>query len=72
MIQFHVDDQPTDRNYKNDIYIVLYDTIEEQVITVTMKILQDVIFFISKKKIDFLQVKQIELLLCDLNFETVT
>ncbi|KAM3719237.1 EF-hand calcium-binding domain-containing protein [Dirofilaria immitis] len=35
------DDQPIDRNYKNDIYIVLYDVIEEQVVTVTMKILKD-------------------------------
>ncbi|EFO23444.2 hypothetical protein LOAG_05044 [Loa loa] len=34
-------DQPTDRNYKNDIYVVLYDTVEEQVITVTMKIVED-------------------------------
>ncbi|VDO37166.1 unnamed protein product [Onchocerca flexuosa] len=34
-------DQPADRNYKNDIYVVLYDTIEEQVITVTMKALED-------------------------------
>ncbi|CAG9537658.1 unnamed protein product [Cercopithifilaria johnstoni] len=34
-------DQPTDQNYKNDIYVILYDTIEEQVITVTMNIMED-------------------------------
>lgn len=47
---FHLDDQPADRNYKNNIYIVLYDTIEERIITVTTKILEDVIFSISKKR----------------------
>ncbi|VDK71437.1 unnamed protein product [Litomosoides sigmodontis] len=34
-------DQPADRNYKNYIYIVLYNTIEERVITVTTKVLED-------------------------------
>ncbi|VDO20947.1 unnamed protein product [Brugia timori] len=34
-------DQPVDRNYKNDIYVILYDTVEERVITLTTKILEN-------------------------------
>lgn len=38
------DDQLPDQSYKNDLFIVLYDVVEEQVVTVTVKVVGDVSF----------------------------
>uniref|UniRef100_A0A915PU25 EF-hand domain-containing protein n=1 Tax=Setaria digitata TaxID=48799 RepID=A0A915PU25_9BILA len=40
-------DQPSDRSYKNTVYLILYNTVEKEVVTVTMHVVQNK--YISEK-----------------------
>ncbi|VDM94960.1 unnamed protein product [Thelazia callipaeda] len=41
-------DQPPERSYKNDIYVTLYNNIEEQIITITLKAVGDEFSFFAR------------------------